>query len=316
MRKREVRGAASSRLPRSSVGRIPMVALIQTLAVAEHLSFHCAAKALGASQSSVSTRVKSLEAELGILLFERNTRGVRMTEAGRQFVERVTGGINQIDHAVKAASMIAKGENGRLRVGIPGLLPRSFVAELIAKYRGTYPGVSLEIVEGTARDALTNLRADRIDVAFVAGAPELPDYHSQQIWTEPLLAVLSERHPRAGQTQVSWADLASDTFLVRHGGTGPQVYDHIFLRLAGCWPAPSIIRFEVERSTLLSMVGQNFGVTIVGAATSFSPTPGCVLLPISDEPEPFPFSAIWSPAKRDAALRNLLTLANDMRRRL
>lgn len=58
-----------------------MTALVQTLAVAEYLSFHRAARALGTSQSSVSARVKALEEELGVLLFQRNTRGVRLTEA-------------------------------------------------------------------------------------------------------------------------------------------------------------------------------------------------------------------------------------------
>ena len=134
------------------------------------------------------------------------------------------------------------------------------------------------------------------------------------IWTEPLVAVLSEQHRLAGQATVTWADMVGETFLVRHGGTGPQAHDHIILRLAGSWPAPSILRFDVGRGTLLSLVGQGFGVTIVGAATALLPTTGIVFLPFADEPEPITFSAIWSPSNRNAALRNLLTLANDMGR--
>lgn len=118
-----------------SLGRIPLASLIQTLAVAEHLSFYRAAQALGTSQSNVSARIKALEQDLGILLFERNTRGVRLTEAGRLFVERVAAGVDQLDHAVKTAGMAASGECGRLRVGIHALMPRSFLAELIAQFR-------------------------------------------------------------------------------------------------------------------------------------------------------------------------------------
>ena len=81
-----------------SLGRIPLASLIQTLAVAEHLSFYRAAQALGTSQSNVSARIKALEQDLGILLFERNTRGVRLTEAGRLFVERVAVGVNRATH--------------------------------------------------------------------------------------------------------------------------------------------------------------------------------------------------------------------------
>lgn len=118
----------------------------------------------------------------------------------------------------------------------------------------------------------------------------------------------------ADQFAVTWADLAGETFLVRHGGTGPQVYDHIALRLARRWPASSIQRFDVERSTLLSLVGQGFGISIVGAATSLLPTSGVVFLPFADEPEPVPFSAVWSPFNRSAALQNLLDLASKMNR--
>lgn len=291
-----------------------MAALLQTLAVAEHLNFRHAANSLGVSQSSISTRVKALEEELGVLLFERNTRGVRLTAAGRHFVERIAAGVDQLDHAVKTAGMAAQGKCGRLRIGVHALMPRSFLAELIGQYREDHSSIEVEITEGTARDAIMQVRAHRLDIAFVVGAPELPDCHSRRLWTEPLVAALPERNPLAGRSAVAWTDLAGETFLVRHGGTGPQVHDHIVLRLAGYWHTPSILRFEVEGSTLLSMVGQGFGITIVGAATSLLPTSGAVFLPIVDEPEPVAFSAVWSPFNRSAALRNLLALADEMNR--
>lgn len=89
-----------------------MASLVQLLAVAEYLNFRHAADALGASQSSVSERIKALEDTLGIPLFERHARGVRLTDAGRYFVEQVTVGITQLDHAVKTAGMIARGDHG------------------------------------------------------------------------------------------------------------------------------------------------------------------------------------------------------------
>lgn len=233
---------------------IPLASLIQTLAVAEHLSFYRAAHALGVSQSSVSTRIKALEEDLGILLFERNTRGVRLTEAGRLFVERVSAGVEHLDHAVKSAGMAAIGECGRLRIGVHGLIPHSFLAKLIGRYRDDYPGIDLEITEGTAREAITQLRAGQLDIAFVVGTPDLPDCQSRRVWTEPLVVAFSDRHPLAKQNRVTWTDLAAETFLVRPGGSGPQVHDHILLRLSGRWPAPSILRFNVERASLLYMV--------------------------------------------------------------
>lgn len=314
MRRRELKQITPRELPQLLGGRIPLASLIQTLAVAEHLNFRHAAKALGVAQSSVSARVKALEEDLDILLFERHARGVRLTEAGRHFVERIAAGVDQLDRAVKTAGMAAVGECGRLRIGIHALIPGSFLAELIRQYREDHPGIEVEITECTARDAVVHVRADRLDVAFVAGKLELPDCHARPIWSEPLVAVLPEQHRLAGQSAITWSDLVGETFLVRSGGTGPQVHDHIVLRLTGRWLAPSIQCFDVERSTLLSMVGQGFGITITAAATALLPTSGVVFLPFADEPEPAAFTAVWSPFNRSAILRNLLTLASNMHR--
>ena len=295
-------------------GRVPLASLIQTLAVAEYLNFRHAANALGVSLSSVSARVKTLEENLGVLLFERHARGVRLTEAGRHFVQLVAAGVDQLDYAVKTASMAAHGECGRLRIGVHALIPCSFLAGLIERYREDHPGIEVEITEGTARDTVMHLRADRLDIVFVAGTPELPNCHSRQMWTEPLLAALPDRHRLAERPTITWVDLTGEIFLVRHSGTGPQVHDHIVLRLAGRWPASTIQRFDVERGTLLSMVGHGFGITIVGGATSLLQTSGVVFVPFADEPEPVPFSAVWSPYNQSATLRNLLDLAGKMGR--
>lgn len=304
--------ASQRETPMALSSRIPLVSLIQTLAVAEHLNFRHAARALGVSLSSVSARVKALEKDLGVILFERHARGVRLTEAGRRFVELVAVGVDQIHYAVNTAGMAASGECGRLRIGVHALISGGFLARLIERFRDKHQGVDIEILEGTARETLMHLRSNRLDVVFVAGTPELPDCHTRPMWTEQLMVALPERHPLARQSSLTWSELAEETFLVRYGSTGPQVHDHIVLRLAGLWPAPSILRVDVGRDALLSMVGQGFGITIFGAATALLSVSGVVFLPITDEPQPVAFSAVWSPFNQGAALRNLLALANKM----
>lgn len=295
-------------------GRIPLTSLIHTLAVARSLSFYRAANTLGVSQSSVSTRIRALEEDLGILLFERNTRGVRLTEAGRLFVERISTGVEQIDYAVKTAGMTALGECGRLRIGVHALTPGSFLAEMIEQYRENHPGITVKITEGTPSKIVMQLRAGGLDLAFVAGTPTLPDCHTRPIWTERLVAVLAESHRLADQKSVTWTDLIDETFIVRHDGTGPQLFNHIVLRFTERWATPSIIRFDVGRSALLYMVGQCFGITVVGAATSLLPASGNVFRPFADEPGPIPFTAVWLPSNSNIALKNLLNLADEMKR--
>jgi DNA-binding transcriptional LysR family regulator len=289
--------------------RIPLVSLIHALAVAEHLNFRHAASALGVSQSSVSTRIKQLEQDLGTLLFERRHRGVRLTEAGQHFLEHVATGIEHLDHAVRTAGTIARGEQGRLRVGLHSSIATGFLAELLGQFRELYPAVDLQITEGLARDTIREVREARLDVAFVVGVPPAGDCHSKPLWTEALHVALPERHSLAEAESVMWSELASENFLTRSGGAGPQAHDHIILRLAGNWSQPHIQRFDVARDTLMSMVAQRYGIALTSEAAAQVSFPGVVFRLILDEPEPITFSALWSPHNRSQALMNLLALA-------
>lgn len=290
-------------------GRIPMTALVQTLAVAEYLSFHRAARALGTSQSSVSARVKALEEELGILLFQRNTRGVRLTEAGRSFVVQVGGALDTLDRAVKTAGMVARGEHGALRIGVHSLVAGGFLDRLLDRFRSLHAGVDLHITESTARDAQFMVREDRLDVAFIACTHEIPDLHSRVIWRDRLMVVMPEAHPLTQRSQITWQNLAAETFLVREGGTGPQVHDLIVVRAAGKWPVPTILRSAVGRDSLLAMIAAGQGISLFAAENLGLVPPGIAAREIADEPETIAFSAVWSPYNQNQTLRNLLDLA-------
>lgn len=195
--------------------RIPLVSLIHALAVAEHLNFRHAASALRVSQSSVSTRIKQLEHDLGVLLFERRHRGVRLTDAGQHFLEQVATGIEHLDHAVRTAGAISRGEQGRLRVGLYASIAAGFLAELLGQFRELHPAINLQITEGRARDTIREVREGRLDLAFIVGVPPAGDCHSRPLWTETLLVALQEGHPLAAAEGVRWTELAGEPFLAR-----------------------------------------------------------------------------------------------------
>ncbi|MDH1268469.1 LysR family transcriptional regulator [Rhizobium pusense] len=289
--------------------QIPMVSLIHTLAVAEHLSFHRAALALGTSQSSVSARIKALEADLGVVLFDRNTRGVRLTGAGRRFVNQVRDAMGILDHAVKTATMQARGDAGELRIGVHALMEDCFLDRLLKRFHVEHPGIHLHITEGTARDAQILVREGRLDVAFMACTHEIPDLNSRVIWRDRLMVALPVTHLLASHRDVEWRQIAGEVFLIRHGGTGPQVHDLIVLRSAGKWPVPTVLPRDVGRDALLSMIAAGHGISIFAEDSTTASTANVVFLPIRDEPETTPFSAVWLPSSRDPALANLLKLA-------
>lgn len=296
------------------LGSIPLVSLRHAVVVAEVLNFRHAANFLGVSQSSVSTRIKALEEDLGILLFERRHRGVRLTEAGRRFVAEVAVGIEHLNHAVQTAGEVSSGTVGRLGIGLHSSIAAGFLADLRGRYREEYPDVEQVVVEGRSSETTRQVREGKIDIAFVMGAADVPDCHSRMLWSEAFVIALPIQHPLTALDRILWSDLASDSFLVRHGCAGPQLQNHIVRRLSEREKTPSLRRCDVGRDTLMHMVAAGEGITLTSAATAHVPFPNVVFRPIADETEQARFSAVWSPHNRSPALKNLLDLATGMSR--
>ncbi|BCA57498.1 LysR family transcriptional regulator [Sphingomonas sp. HMP6] len=294
--------------------RIPLAALKQVIVVAEYLNFRHAANFLGVSQSSVSTRIKALEEELGILLFERRHRGVRLTEAGRSFVAKITVGIEHLDLAVTTAGAISTGVVGRLHIGLHCSIATGFLADLRRRHRKVYPDMQLAISEGRSAEVLGKVRDGSLDLAFVMGATDLPDCHSRVVWSEAFVIAMPIDHPVAGVKRLEWLDLSSEIFIVEHGGAGPQLLNHIARRIVERDRTPNIQRCDVGRDTLMHMVADGEGMTLIPESAAHVPFPGIAFRAIADETEQARFSAVWSPHNRSPALKNLLDLAAEMNR--
>ncbi|WP_324695227.1 LysR family transcriptional regulator [Novosphingobium sp. RL4] len=294
--------------------RLPLISLRYALAVAECLNFRHAANRLGTSQSSVSARIKALEEHLGIMLFERRHRGVRLTEAGRSFIVEVTAGIEHLDHAIKTAGAFSTGLVGRLHIGLHSLIAGGFLADLRRRYREEYPDVDLVIAEGRSADTIRQIREGSLDIAFVVGAVDAPDCHSREIWSEALVVAMPAGHRLAMGDHVLWQDLTSDVFVVRQGGAGPQARDHIVRRIAEQRKSPNIQRLDIGRDSLMHVIADGDGITLTTDSARHVQFPGVVFRPIADEPERAQFSAVWSPHNRSQALKNLLDLAAEMSR--
>lgn len=186
---------------------------------------------------------------------------------------------------------------------------------MLDRFRRLHAGVGLHITEATAREAQFMVREDRLDVAFAACTHDIPDLNSSAIWRDRLMVATPTAHPLAQQDRIEWQDLAPESFLVREGGTGPQVYELIVVRAAGKWPVPTILRCDVGWDSLLSMIAAGLGISVFVAENLSLVPDGISFREISDEQEAVAFSAIWSPRSQSQILRNLLDLAAKMGRK-
>ncbi|MFC3061625.1 LysR family transcriptional regulator [Paenirhodobacter populi] len=308
------KGRMTARSSVARVGRrISLLTLTQVLAVAEHLNFRHAAEALGMSQSSLSTRIRNLEEEIGVLVFERRHRGVRLTEAGRAFVAEIASGLGQIDHAVTVAKTFAEGRSGRLRIGLHGVPATGFVGTLLGNYGRNRLGIELVVTEGQIEDAVPAVIGDHVDIALVVGEPRAPQCHSRLLWSEPLVLTLGQNHRLAARDEIHWRNLDGETFLIRHGGAGPLVRDHAVRRMGEHGITLHFRRVDVERDTLMQMVSRGEGVTFSGTSLKAVASEGLIWRPIADDDEPVRLHALWSPQNRSKTLRDLLAMAGKTR---
>ncbi|HEY4067037.1 MAG TPA: LysR family transcriptional regulator [Burkholderiaceae bacterium] len=137
-------------------------------AVVAARSFGGAGEALGLSPSGVSRAVARLEARLGIRLFERTTRSVRLTDEGRRFYEEVMPLIAALDDAAAGASGGATEIRGRLRVNVDPFFSRLVLGPQLGAFLDRHPGLEVEL---RTRDDLGDMVADAFDVAIRFGHP-------------------------------------------------------------------------------------------------------------------------------------------------
>jgi LysR family nitrogen assimilation transcriptional regulator len=178
--------------------------------VAELGSFTRAASFLSVVQPALSRQVRSLEVELGQNLFDRNGRGVVLTDAGTRLLEHTRGILMQVGRARQELEDQRNGDSGHFVLGLPPSLGRSVTVPLVKAFGRRLPNASLATVEGLSAYMLEWLNVGRVDCALVYNAPASPTVDLQPLLDDPLylIAPLSGKPVAKSRRSVSLAALA------------------------------------------------------------------------------------------------------------
>lgn len=184
------------------------------VAVVEHGGFSPAARSVRIVQSALSTSVRNLERELGAALFERTTRRVALTEAGRAFLPAARRVLAEAVTGADAVRAVAGLSRGRVAIGaIQWLGPVDLPAELAAFHR-TYPEIQISVLNSPVTELIGRLRDGELDLAYLAEDGPVPDdLASQVVYREKLMLIMPEGHRLAGRDRVSWLELADEPFV-------------------------------------------------------------------------------------------------------
>jgi DNA-binding transcriptional LysR family regulator len=186
------------------------------VAVAEELSFRRAADRLHLSQPALGRQVRDLEDEIGAPLFDRNAKGVALTDAGGVFLESARRLLRDADDAIQAVAEAVRGERGRLGLGNIAALTASFLPRLLTAFHHEAPRGDLDVVELGPDEQIAGLLDDSIQIGFQTTARARPldvRFESKTIMRPTFLVAMPMGHRFARQRCVGVADLATETLL-------------------------------------------------------------------------------------------------------
>jgi DNA-binding transcriptional LysR family regulator len=256
-------------------------------AVAEERHFTRAAAKLHVAQSALSESIRGLEAELGTTLFERSTRRVDLTEAGRTLLVEARRTLAAAADARAAVAAVEGLQRGHLSVGILQNIGTVRAAVFFGQFRRRHPGVQLQLRQASAATLAAQVRDGTLDLAFVAlPADRLVGLDVTPLSVEPFLLCCSPSHPLASRRSVDLPELAAETFVEFQADWAVRmVADRAFAALG----IHRTIAVEVnDTGMLLDLVAHDLGIAVV-------PPPGAT----------YRTSAVLVPLKRPAPVWEL-----------
>lgn len=231
------------------------------LAVAERRNFTRAAEALHVAQPSLSQQIRALEREIGMPLFERTSRSVRLTSAGERL----------LPHARRALAAVADARQelrdglavpaGPVRLGATPTVATHLLPEWLAGFAAAHLAIDLSLTEGGARGLEAELVNAAIDLAVITLPAHHPSLQTALILEEELLLGVAPGHPLATRESLAFSELAAEPFVLYREGYGLRESVLEACRLAGFRPRVALDGGETE--TVLRLCAAGLGVTLV-----------------------------------------------------
>lgn len=231
------------------------------VAVATTLNFHDAARKLVVSQSALSAQVRDLEQALETRLFDRNRRGVRLTDAGRALLERARAVLEQLDGLHDDAAAFRAPFSGRLRLGVIPTVAPYLVPLVVGDVRARHPQLRLVVEEEQTRRLVERLHAGRVDLLLLDLDVALGSVETAPLLEERFVVALHRSHPLAKKARLTEADLRAVPVLLLEDGHCLRERALALCRVVGAREDPDLRASALH--TLVQMVEAGVGVTLL-----------------------------------------------------
>lgn len=231
------------------------------VAVAEHRHFGRAAEACFVSQPTLSTQIKKLEDELGVMLIERTNRQVMLTPVGERIVGQAQRVLREVNEMVHIAQAYQDPFGGEFRLGIIPTVAPYLLPKILGPINKAFPKLKTQLTEGQTLAITRMLRDGELDAVILALPLEEDNVEQVLLYTEPFYFAASRQHPKAGRKSVRLADLENEQVLLLEDGH--CLRDQA---LAVCTRAHAVENTNFRATsieTLRQMVAANVGITLM-----------------------------------------------------
>ena len=284
------------------------------VAIGEEQHYGRAARRLRVAQPALSRQIQDLEEELGFKLFERLPRGVKLSTAGRLFLDDAWRILQEVSEAAARAGRVARGLAGTMRVGFAenaswhGVVPDSF-----RRFRELQPDAELQLHPAASSAQLEAIRSGRLDAGFVNFMPKAdPELDQLPVAITHVELAAPKMHPLTKLRRLRLRDLTGAPFVWFPRRESPAFYDRLMRECdRGGLKSPRIVQEGLNEATILSLVSTGLGLAWVLGTARWRCPETVVILPVSDLNMPQTLVLAW---RRDNASTLLVNFIAEVRR--
>lgn len=262
--------------------------------VAEELSFSRAAIRLHISQPPLSQQIKSLEEDMGVTLFVRDRRSVRLTDAGVVFLRESRLLLDQFRSAVNSTVRASQTNAGSIRLGVATSGLFSVMPRFQELMKASFPNVELLVSDMQSDDQVRAVSQGALDIGIAHVKPERMSVSRTEVFSESLSVVLPVDHPQADRPDLALADLADEPMVALSREHAPTVFDAVIASCAAAGFSPVVKHSARNPMTIFQMVRAGFGIALVPRSYRHSAYPGVCFRDVLPAVGRVRLEVIWS----------------------
>ncbi|WP_207003572.1 LysR substrate-binding domain-containing protein [Trinickia mobilis] len=289
------------------------------VAVAEEEHVTRAAFRLGIQQPPLSQQIQALEDELGVKLFVRSARTIRLSATGKFFLSEARKILAQSEQAIERVRRFDLGEEGRLRIGFTSSSSmHGATRSLIRAFRAAYPLIAVEIDEGATHDLLCEVEQEHLDVAFIrSDVTRYPALATISLLEEEMVVALPAEHPLAidPRERITLSELRDESFILYRQINGSGIANIV---LDACEREGFVPKVVGEPSRLMSalyLVATGIGISVMPKSMVQFLNSDVVYKSFEATSNPrVPVNIAYRKAADSVSMIRFLTLANEARR--